>query len=229
LISSTGLGIGITALRLRAQLPVDRFPQMPPLTLDDLISLEEYVAQRSHHAAAQAKYLDRYRRVRIGPRLTLTFENRQTLWFRIHELLRVARLGDPQRVQHELHLYNRLLPSRGRLQAALQIEVHEGPLWAEQMRFWREFPESMLRVQCGTRVSLARFVTCRPEDRCFGTAHWVEFSLDSECRAALADRRKTASIVADHRDYSHQSGPLSETVRQSLLDDLALSDRDRAA
>src|SRR3954447_17348613 len=113
---------------------------MSPLVLDDLLPLADYVTQHQRHVQAQAKYLDRYRRVRIGPRLTLTFENRQTLWFRIHELLRVARLGDPQRVQHELDLYTRLLPSRGRLQAALQIEVHEGPLWAEQMRFWREFP-----------------------------------------------------------------------------------------
>jgi len=201
---------------------------MPPLTLDDLISLEVYLAQRGQHAAAQARYLDRYRRVRIGPRLTLTFENRQTLWFRIHELLRVARLSDRLRVQHELDLYNRLLPSRGRLQAALQIDIPEGPSSTEQMRFWRDFPESMLRIQCGTDVCLARFVTCRPEDSCFGTAHWVEFALDSGCRAALADRRKTASMIANHRDYSHQSG-LSETVRQSLLDDLALSDRDRAA
>jgi hypothetical protein len=202
---------------------------MPPLSLDDLVPLEEYMAQRSQHAVAQARYLDRYRRVRIGPRLTLSFENRQTLWFRIHELLRVARISDPVRVQQELDLYNRLLPSRGRLQAALQIDVPEGPSWAEQMRFWREFPESMLQMQCGTRACSAQFVTCRPEDCCFGTAHWIEFALDSECRAALADRRKTASIIAGYRDYSHQSGPLSETVRQSLLDDLALSDRDEAA
>jgi hypothetical protein len=229
LISPTDPGIGIASLRLRAQLPVDWFPQMPPLTLDDLTPLEEYIAQRGQHAAAQARYLDRYRRVRIGPRLTLTFENRQTLWFRIHELLRVARLTDRLHVQRELDLYNRLLPGRGRLQAALQIEVLEGPSWAEQMRFWREFPESALRFLCGTDVCVARFVTCRPEDCCFGTAHWVEFALDSECRAALADRRKTASIIAEYRDYSHQSGPLSETVRQSLLDDLAVSDRDRAA
>src|SRR5262245_35875493 len=104
---------------------------MPPLTLDDLLPLEEYAAERGHHAAAQARYLDRYRRVRIGPRLTLTFENRQTLWFRIHELLRVARLTDPFRVQQELDLYNRLLPSRDRLQAALQIDITEGPAWAE--------------------------------------------------------------------------------------------------
>jgi hypothetical protein len=229
LISPICPGIGITSLRLRALFPVGWFPQMPPLTLDDLITLEEYVAQRSQHTAAQARYLDRYRRVRIGPRLTLTFENRQTLWFRIHELLRVARLNDPLRVQQELDLYNRLLPSRGRLQAALQIDVPEGSAWAEHMRFWREFPESMLRIQCGAVFCSAHFVTCRPEDCCFGTAHWVEFALDNGCRAALADRRKTASIIAGHRDYSHQSGPLSEPVRQSLLDDLALSDRDRAA
>src|SRR5437763_15414571 len=112
---------------------------MQPLTLDDLLPLAEYVGRRTEFFAAHARYLDRYRRVRIGPRLTLTFENRQTLWFRIHELLRVARLSDPLRVQQELDLYNRLLPSRGRLQAALQIDVPEGPAWAEQMRFWREF------------------------------------------------------------------------------------------
>src|SRR6478672_6992919 len=111
---------------------------MSPLVLDDLLPLEDYVVQRQRHIAAQARYLDRYRRVRIGPRLTLSFENRQTLWFRIHELLRVARISDPVRVQQELDLYNRLLPSRGRLQAALQIDVPEGPSWAEQMRFWRE-------------------------------------------------------------------------------------------
>jgi Protein of unknown function (DUF3501) len=202
---------------------------MPPLTLDDLLPLEEYAAERGQHAAAQARYLDRCRRVRVGPRLALTFENRQTLWFRIHELLRVARLSDPFRVQQELDLYNRLLPSRGRLQAALQIEVSEGPDWAEQMRFWREFPESALRCELGTSASSARFVTIRPEDRCLGTSLWVEFDFDGDARTALADRRTSVAMIADYRDYQHRSGPLSEAVRRSLLEDLSLSDRDRAA
>src|SRR4051812_32377967 len=71
---------------------------MNGLTLDDLLPLHEYAGRRREFFEAQGRYLDRYRRVRVGPRVTLLFENRQTLWFRLQELLRVARLSEPGRV-----------------------------------------------------------------------------------------------------------------------------------
>src|SRR6266850_1059393 len=101
---------------------------MKPLTLDDLLPLEEFAGRRREFFEAHGRYLDRYRRVRLGPRVTLLFENRQTLWFRLQEVLRVARLNEPARVQQELEVYNRLLPRRNRLQAALLIAVEEGNL-----------------------------------------------------------------------------------------------------
>jgi hypothetical protein len=202
---------------------------MSPLTLDDLMPLAEYIPQRGRYAAAQGRYLDRYRRVRIGPRLALIFENRQTLWFRIHEMLRVARLDDPLSVQKELDLYNRLLPGRGRLQAALHIEIAEDSEWAEQTAAWRKVTATSIRFLIGDQMAATQLVTCRPEDACFGVAHWVEFAIDDGMRAGLADRQKAAMIVVDSQDYCHRSSPLNETVRQSLLDDLALSDRDMAA
>ena len=61
---------------------------MRGLTQDDLLPLSDYAAQRREFFAAHRRYLDHYRRVRIGPKLTLLFENRQTLWFRVQELLR---------------------------------------------------------------------------------------------------------------------------------------------
>ena len=67
--------------------------------------------------------MDRYRRVRIGPKLTLIFENRQTLWFRVQEVIRIARLADAREVQQELNLYNRLLPGRNLLQVMASIEI----------------------------------------------------------------------------------------------------------
>src|SRR3954447_13062531 len=96
---------------------------MEALTLDDLLPLAEFAGRRSEFFSAHARYLDRYRRVRIGPRLTLVFENRQTLWFRVQEVLRIARLADPVRVQRELDLLNALLPTRNRLQAALLLTI----------------------------------------------------------------------------------------------------------
>ena len=63
---------------------------MLPLTVDDLLPLEEYATKRSEYFDAHRRYIDRYRRVRIGPKLTLIFENRQTLWFRVQEIIRIA-------------------------------------------------------------------------------------------------------------------------------------------
>src|ERR1043166_3036340 len=83
---------------------------MRPLTLDDLLPLEEYAGRRREFFEAHGRYLDRYRRIRVGPRATLLFENRQTLWSRLQEVLRAPPLSEPVRVQRELDLYNRLLP-----------------------------------------------------------------------------------------------------------------------
>ena len=49
------------------------------LTQDDLLPLSEFAGQRREYFEAHQRYLDRYRRIRIGPSLTLVFENRQTL------------------------------------------------------------------------------------------------------------------------------------------------------
>src|SRR5438270_1661848 len=157
---------------------------MQPFTLDDLLPLAEFAGRRSEYFAAHARYLDRYRRVRIGPRLTLVFENRQTLWFRVHELLRVARLAEPLRVRQELDWYNHLLPGHDTLQAALLIDVPDDADWPEQMEFWQELTGENVRLLAGDASIPARLVTCRPEDRCAGAAHWLTFTVPADTRTA---------------------------------------------
>jgi hypothetical protein len=197
---------------------------MGPLTLDDLVPLEEFAAKRREFFAAHQRYLDRYRRVRVGPLLTLVFENRQTLWFRLQEVLRVARLADPVRVKQELELYNRLLPGRDRLQAALLIRVDESRL-AEELAPWRELRGDQLSLHLGGLRYPANLLTCRPEDHAIGAAHWVQFVLDDAARAALAQPHLSAHLGAGLPGYAHDSGPLSEDVRRSLAEDLGLSGR----
>jgi hypothetical protein len=199
---------------------------MRPLTLDDLLPLDDFAARRREFFEAHQRYLDRYRRVRIGPRLTLLFENRQTLWFRVQELLRIARLADPRLVQQELDLHNRLLPGKGRLQAALLIDVADETRLTEELAVWQTLRGQELRLRVGESAWHASLITSRPEDRCIGTAHWVEFSLDRAARQLFGDFQRPARFAIDHSPYRHESLPLSEDTRQSLLDDLDLSDRD---
>jgi hypothetical protein len=191
---------------------------MRPLTPDDLLSLDDFAGRRREHFEAHVRYVDRYRRVRLGPRLALVFENRQTLWFRIQEVLRVARLADPQRIAEELAVYNRLLPGRGRLQAALLLEGEDAA--------WKSLRGEEVRLRMGGAAVPAELVTCRPEDCAVGAAHWVQFDIDDMARRRLADFRHAAHFEIVNPLYKHESGPLSDDVRQSFLEDLELSDRD---
>lgn len=193
---------------------------MEALTVDDLLPLEEYAGRRREFFAAHLRYLDRYRRVRVGPKLMLVFENRQTLWFRVQEVLRVARLGELARVRQELDVYNRLLPGPGRLQAALLIDVEDESRLEEELRPWRELRGDSLGLEVGPVRCPANLLTCRPEDRAIGAAHWVQFVLDAEAAALLADPRQPACVRAQVPGYKHDSGPLGDDVRQSLVQDL---------
>jgi hypothetical protein len=199
---------------------------MKGLTLDDLLPLEEFAGRRHEFFDAHGRYLDRYRRVRLGPRLTLLFENRQTLWFRLQEILRVARVQEPRRVQQELDLYNRLLPGRDRLQAALLITVADEARLIEELAAWQDLRGEQLCLHVGPARFPSNLLTCRPEDRTVGTAHWVQFVLDGAGRRLLADFRHPAHFAVRLAAYRHDSAPLGDEVRQSLLDDLATSDRD---
>jgi hypothetical protein len=199
---------------------------MRALTLDDILPLEEYAGRRREFFESTSRYLDRYRRVRIGPRVTLLFENRQTLWFRVQELLRIARLTEPTRVQQELDLYNRLLPGRDRLQAALLIEVQDETRLREELVPWQSLRGEELQFRLEERSYPANLFTCRPEDRAIGAAHWVQFVLDADGRKLLADRRYRAWFGLSHPAYQHASATLGDEVRQSLREDLELSDRD---
>jgi hypothetical protein len=201
-------------------------PRLVPLTIDDLLPLEEYAGRRREFFESLARYLDRYRRVRVGPLLTLLFENRQTLWFRVQEILRISRLSEPMRVQQELDVYNRLLPGRNQLQAALLIDIADHARLAEELTGWHDLKGEQLVLDLGARRLPAHLVTCRPEDRAVGTAHWVQFTLDYDDRKLLADPHTPARLQVCHPRYEHESSPLGEEIRQSLVEDLELSDRD---
>jgi hypothetical protein len=198
---------------------------MKPLTLDDLLPLEEFVARRREFFEAHARYLDSYRRVRIGSSVTLLFENRQTLWFRLQELLRIARVNEPALIQQELDVYNRLLPRRNRLQAALLLKVGEQHV-SEELAAWQDLRGEEVCLHLGDARYPADLLTCRPEDRCIGTAHWVQFVLDNRGRELLTASDLPAHFAVCRANYKHDSPALSDEVRQSLLDDLQLSDRD---
>ncbi|MCI0642036.1 MAG: DUF3501 family protein [Gemmataceae bacterium] len=202
---------------------------MAPLTVDDLLPLEEYAARRREFFDAHRRYIDRCRRVRIGPQLTLVFENRRTLWFRVQEVIRIARLSSASDIRQELNLYNRLLPGRDLLQAALLIEIPDETRFAQEWTAWQDLSGDQLWLEVGDEQFPSHLVTCRPEDRCVGTAHWVQFQIHSNRRSLLTEVSLAARFEFDNGIYKHKSALLSDDLRLSLVDDLSLCEVEEAA
>lgn len=201
---------------------------MQPLCLDDLVSLDEYSRRRREFFHSHQRYVDRHRRVRIGPSITLLFENRQTLWFRVMEVIRIARLVEPGLIQAELNLFNQLLPTPQKLQAALIIDFDESRL-NEERAMWGNLDGERIHLTIGSRSFPAELYTSRPEDRCAGAEYWVHFAIAPEQQQAFLDFRQPVFCELHHAHYRHESLPLNEDVRQSLFDDLASASRDEAA
>ena len=68
---------------------------MPPLTQADVLSPDEYERQRESYRRRIIE-LKRRRRISLGDKITLVFENRETLRFQVQEMIRVERILDPQ-------------------------------------------------------------------------------------------------------------------------------------
>jgi hypothetical protein len=102
-----------------------------PLTLEDIADQRAYERERDEFRSRviEAKKL---RRVSIGPVVTLVFESRLTIRFQVQEMARAEKMVTDQQIQHELDVYNRLLPTRGELSATLFIELTS----EEDLRTW---------------------------------------------------------------------------------------------
>lgn len=184
---------------------------MRPLTTDDLLPLREYADGRDEFVEAHRRYCQQYRRVRLGPDLLLQFENRQTLWFRLQEMLHIMQLCNPNWIDDELRRFNQLLPASGGLAGGI---VPVEPLPESQIA---SLQTGTLRLRMGATIVPA-LVEATPgwEYLC-----WLRFALTEEHRHQLASDERPAWIELENGPNIIASDALAEEVRQSLLDDLA--------
>ena len=66
----------------------------------------------------------RDRRLAIGPDATIYFENRETMWLQIQEMLRIEKGGAAQ-LADELAAYNPMVPKGRNLSATFMIEIDD--------------------------------------------------------------------------------------------------------
>ena len=186
---------------------------------NELLGLGEYEAIRERFRN-RIIALKARRRIGLGPNMTLTFENHDTVLLQVQEMLRTERISDERSIAHELSTYNELIPAPGGVSATLFIEYVD----VEQRRVMLEkLPglRSEIRLRIGDQESVARFATHFGEelDR-LPSVNYLTFQLGPDAAAKLRDASAPATLAATHSAYRAETA-LPAALRDELADDLS--------
>lgn len=193
---------------------------MTPLRPSEILNLYEYEKVREARRA-EIIALKQRRRVQVGPYLSFVFENRETVWFQIQEMVRAERIVDEAKVADEVDVYNELLPGPGELAATMMIEIAESSAIQPVLdRLLGIDTRDYVRLEIGPHVAVARFETGRSDEELgkISAVHFVRFPLSPEARRALAEAE--VALVVTHPDARART-VLSEATKRSLAEDLA--------
>jgi Protein of unknown function (DUF3501) len=193
-----------------------------PLTLEDVYDLERYEAIREPYRRAILTH-KQARRLAVGDRVTVVFEDRETVRWQVLEMARVERIRDAAQLQHELDVYNALLPGADSLSATLFIEITEVAAIRPELDRLIGIDEHLSLVLGDGAAALAvraRFDADQMDEERISAVHYVRFPLAGPARAAFLDPSVPARLRIDHPSYA-ASAELPPAMRESLRRDLA--------
>ena len=192
---------------------------MRPLTVAEILNIHEYEKVREARRRAVIELKQR-RRVGLGRYLSFVFENRETVWFQIQEMVRAERIVDEAKIAEEVAVYNALLPGPDELAATMMIEIPDpAQIQAILDALLGIDTRDYVRLEVGGRSVVGRFEAGHSDEERgkISAVHFVRFPLPA---GALRGGAEEVALVVDHPNERARTVLSAETVR-SLAQDLA--------
>ncbi|MBP2311688.1 DUF3501 family protein [Azospirillum soli] len=190
------------------------------ITRADIIPLDQYGQERAARRKALVE-VKKNRRVPVGPFATFYFENYETMWQQIHEMLYIEKGGEEQ-IADELRAYNPLIPKGAELVATVMFEIDD-PLRRATVLGRLGGVEEAMTIQFAGHT-----VTGRPEGDVERTneegktssVHFMHFDFTPEQVAAFRNPGTQVIVGIAHENYGHMA-VMPEATRAALAGDFA--------
>lgn len=189
------------------------------ITRNDVMDLAEYAsirAEKRKEMAARKKN----RRVDVGPHVTFYFENYDTMWLQVHEMLHIERGGEEQ-IADELEAYNPLIPNGREIVATFMIEIDNPDRRKAVLSKLGGVEETAFIMVNGERIDA---VPEEDQDRTTAdgkasSVQFVHFKLTDAQAEAFKTENAQVIVGLGHENYNHMA-VITEKVRAELAADL---------
>ncbi|HVA15238.1 MAG TPA: DUF3501 family protein [Stellaceae bacterium] len=190
------------------------------ITRADIIDPAAYAKDR-RDLKKRITELKRNRRIEVGPFATFYFENYDTMWHQVHEMLHIERGGERQIVD-ELDAYNPLIPQGAELIATVMFEIEDAARRAAILATLGGIEDRLYIAVGGERVSGVPDPK-RENTSAEGKASSVQFVRFPFTAGQIAKFRSADAPILvgiDHPHYGHIA-VMPEAVRAALAGDFA--------
>jgi Protein of unknown function (DUF3501) len=188
------------------------------LMREDILPIAEYAAIRGK-ARKRITEIKRHRLLEVGPFAAFHFENYETMWHQVQEMLHIEKGGDAQ-IEDELAAYNPLIPQASELVATVMFEIDDPVRRNSILTRLGEIENHVFLDVAGERIRGEPDPT-RENTSPVGKASSVQFIKFPFTDGQIA-RFKTpgTQVIAgfDHPNYGHMA-LLPEPVRATLAQD----------
>ncbi|HEY1961667.1 MAG TPA: DUF3501 family protein [Rhizomicrobium sp.] len=190
------------------------------ITPADILAWEKYAAERSEFRK-NIVALKKNRRVEVGPFVTFYFENYDTMWLQVQEMLHIEKGGEAQ-LPDELSAYNPLIPQGRELIATLMIEIDDPKRRDRELYRLAGIEESTFIALNQERIPgiPTEYDERTTPDGKTSSVHWVRFKFIPEQLEKFKMPTVEAVLGTAHPAYSHMAVLMPET-RTELAKDFA--------
>jgi len=184
----------------------------------DILPMAEFAKVRRDRRRALAE-VKRHRRVAVGPHATFYFENRDTIWMQVHEMLFIERGGEAQ-IAGELEAYNPLIPNGRELVATVMFEIPDVALRRRVLAALGGVEETIELTVAGQAIKgeAEREIDRTTAEGKASAVHFVHFPFTPAQIAAFRDPKARATIGISHPAYGHLA-VIPPEVRAALAED----------
>jgi Protein of unknown function (DUF3501) len=192
--------------------------QMHMIDETDILPLAEWAKLRVAHRKALS-LRKKNRRISVGPDATLYFENWDTMWYQVQEMLWIEKGGAAQ-LPDELAAYNPMIPQGSDLSATLMFEISDegrrriilGQLGGVEEAI--SIQAGGERVMAVAEVDLDRTTA----DGKTSSVHFLHFHFSPDQIARFRDPATDVMVRIDHPNYGH-AAIIGDAVRGELAGD----------
>lgn len=186
----------------------------------DLIPFSTYKQGRDEYIRKMIAYKNS-RRVRLDQNISLLFENRQTVFFQIQELVFSEDLTDATEIDEYINIYSAMLPNTNELSATLFIEIDNQPV-LEEFLIKLKGIEHALFMKIGDEMIKAVFEEEHDEREFTTSVHYIKFPLSESAKSLMTSKSAEdfqLRILLDHHAL-HSEVLLTAEAVTSLQADL---------